>query len=144
MLLLCYLRKGAVYVPVLAKTEAGFYKWIEPITVTPVASAAALRDALKEVIARGNPIIPTPPPATTDPLPIALKQAGVKTWRAWERSTTCWKISENDSIYKIVGQKEGRHGGWVDDPEQTVTLLTGTPVDHLIDRVIGILQAAAE
>jgi hypothetical protein len=143
MLHICYLRNGSVFMPLLARTEAGFYKWIDPIAVVPVASTAELHQALADVIACGNPIIPTPKP-NNDPVPATLKQAGVKTWKAWERSTTCWKLSENDGVYQIVGQKEGRHGGWVDDHDQTIKFPSGTSADRVIDRLIEILQAAAQ
>ena len=139
----CWLRKGHFYMPVLAKTVAGFYQGIDPVAVIPVSQTAELRRAIAETIAQGNPVIPTPSPKEI-PLPSVLKYAGVKTWKAFERDALSWKITENNGIYQIVGQRDGRYGGTVDDPDQTITFPSGTPIDDVIDRMIAILQQAAQ
>lgn len=144
MLYLCYLRRGVVYMSVYAKTEAGFYRGIEPVTFVPVSQTTELHRAIAETITRGNPIIPTPRYGETSvTMPIILKHAGVKAWQAFEHGALSWKIREKDGVYQIVGQREGRYGGWVDDPDQTITFPSGTTIDQVIDRLIEILQEAA-
>ena len=145
MIYSCDLRKGFVYMSVFAKTEAGFYRAIEPVIIVSVSQTTELHRAISETIARGNPTIPTPHYGEISAtIPIILKHAGVKTWNAFERGSRCWMIREKDGTYQIVGQREGEYGGWVDDPEQTTMFPSGTSVDLVIDRLIEILQAAAK
>jgi hypothetical protein len=145
MLYSCDLRKGVVYMCVFAKTEAGFYRAIEPVTFVPVSQTAELHRAVAETIACGNPIIPTPRYEEKSAIEsIILKHAGVKTWSAFERGALSWMMREKNGIYQIVGQRKGEYGGWVDDPEQTTTFPSGTSIDQAIDRLIEILQEAAK
>ena len=141
MVFLCWLRKGSFYMPVLAKTVAGFYRGIDPVSVVPVSQTTEMHRAIAETIARGNPIIPTPSPKEAD-LPSLLKHAGVKTWAAFDRDALSWKIREEDGIYQIVGQRDGKYGGTVDDPDQTITFPSGARLDDVIDRMVAILQEA--
>ena len=60
----------------MAKTEAGIYTDIEPVTVVPVADTDALMAAIKKTMVRGNPIIPTPK-RDSWPEPVVLKYAKV-------------------------------------------------------------------
>jgi hypothetical protein len=138
----CYLRKGIVYLSTFGKVESGGYRGTDPRYFVPVAETANLRHAFQEIVARGNPIVPSLNRGDHPPSPL-LKYAGVKTWSAFNRTARSWSIDERDGIYQIVGQRKGPHGGFVDDPEQTVTMPSGSTADDVIDRVIAILQAAA-
>jgi hypothetical protein len=53
----CYLRKGIVYLPTYALAEAGFYTMIDPAAAVPVSDTEALKRALIETFARGNPTV---------------------------------------------------------------------------------------
>jgi hypothetical protein len=142
MLHYCYLRKGVVYVPTVAKTFAGFYLGMDPVAVVPVSHTADLRRALQETIARGNPRVSTPSRGNFPP-PVTLKYAGVKSWAAFERSALNWTIVKKGGAYHIKIGRRRREGGWEDDPDQIITLPPGSGVDEVCDRMVAILQAHA-
>ncbi len=137
-----YLRNGTVYLATMGKMDRGFYRGVEPVTMLPALNGEELRQALKAMIARGNPDVPMlrrrewPPPVT-------LKYAKVKTWSAFERGLLFWTIEEKDGVFQINGQKKHSDGNWRDDPEQMIIFPWGTAVDDVIDRMITIIQAAA-
>jgi hypothetical protein len=140
MLYHCYLRKGMVYVPTVAKMDVGFYRDTEPVSVVAAGESSDLRRALAQAIARGNPpMVSVPRPL--QPPPILLKYAGVKTWSAFARGTSTWSISEEKGIWQIIGTRLERGGGWVDDPDQTITFPSGSGIDEVCDRMAAILQA---
>jgi hypothetical protein len=61
MLYNCFLKKGVVYVPTVAKLQTGAYTDIEPVAVVPVSNTESLRRAFLDAIARKNAIVPNPP-----------------------------------------------------------------------------------
>jgi hypothetical protein len=140
----CTLKNGIVYVPTVARTEAGFYMLREPVAVVPAANTEALRRALHDVMARGNVIIPTPK-RNAYPPPVLPKYAGEKTWSAFMRGVSEWKINEKNGNYQIVQYRENPKGdgSWVEDPNKKNELPPGSTIDDVIDRMIAILQAAA-
>jgi hypothetical protein len=137
-----YLRNGTVYLTTMGKMDRGFYRGVEPVIALPASNGEDLRQALRVMIARGNPDVPMlrrrewPPPVT-------LKYAKVKTWSAFERGLLFWTIKEKDGAFQINGQKKHSDGNWRDDPEQMIILPSGTAVDDVIERMIAIVQAAA-
>jgi hypothetical protein len=138
-----YLRKGTLFVPTNGRVEGGgILRDIEPVEVVPISNIEAVRQALRATIARGNPAIPHPPRGTRLQ-PVVLKYAGVKTWSAFARYATRWRIREKDGSYQIGGYRKHEKGYWVEDPEQTIQFPAGTTVDEVIDRTIAILQDAA-
>jgi hypothetical protein len=140
----CRLKNGIVYVPTVARTEAGFYMIREPVAVVPAANTEALRRALHDVMARGNAIIPTPK-RNAYPPPVLPKYAGEKTWSAFMRGVSEWKINEKDGSYQIVQYRENPKGdgSWVEDPDRKVEFSPETTIDDVIDRLIAIVQDAA-
>lgn len=138
-----HLRGGTVYMPTMAKMDKGFYRGVEPVAVVSVSNTDALRQALVETIARGNPDVPMLRRREW-PAPVVLKYAGVKTWSAFERGTQLWSIEDKNDGLQIAGQKKQSDGMWNDDPEQTFTFPAGTAVEDVIDRIIAVLQAAAQ
>lgn len=94
-MMLChiYLRKGTVYVPTVAKTEAGFFVDVEPVAVIEGSDRARIADAIKKTIIKGNPTIETPT-RLTFPKPVVLSYANVKSWATFEKSSLCWKASK--------------------------------------------------
>jgi hypothetical protein len=66
-----------------------------------MSNTDALRQALLDTIARGNPAVPRLARGQSYS-PVTLKYAGVKTWSAFERGTSYWGIEERDGIFRIV------------------------------------------
>jgi hypothetical protein len=60
MFFICTLRDELVYLPRVAKTEAGFYMNCEPVSVISVANADRLYRVLEDVMKKGNAVVPTP------------------------------------------------------------------------------------
>ena len=138
-----YLRQGKVFVPTFGRVDKGLYRDIDPVDVVDVSDTDALRQALHETIARGNPPTPYYPRGGPYPQPVVVKYAGVKSWSAFARGASPWNIKEKDGIYQIVGHRKGQ-SGWVEDPEQKIELPPGTTLDQVIDRMIAILQGATQ
>jgi hypothetical protein len=87
-------------------------------------------------------MVPQPQRRDDWPPPVVLKYAGVKSWSAFERGLRVWDLKENDGIFQIAGNTRVSHG-WVEDRKQTIMFPSGTSVDHVIDRMVAILQDAA-
>jgi hypothetical protein len=137
------LRGGIVYVPTMGKMDKGFYRGIEPVTVVPATNSDALRTSLLDTIARGNPVVPVPKRREWPP-PVVLRYAGVKSWPAFERGMALWGIEERDGIWHIIGKRKKADGTTIDDPEQTISFPPGAPVQDVVNRMIAILQQAAQ
>jgi hypothetical protein len=142
MYLQVYLRKGRVYVPTVAETDAGFYMNVEPVAVIPVADLDALRNAFRDVLARGTIIIPTPK-RNAYPPSLLPRYAGVKTDRAFMQQAAHWSIDDKGGEYKIVGYRVHEDGYWVQDPAQKIDFSANSTVDDVIGRMIAILQETA-
>jgi hypothetical protein len=76
--------------------------------------------------------------------PVLLKYAGVKTWSTFARGASHWSIKEKDGKYQIVGHRTHRDGYWVEDSDQKTDFPPGATVDEVVERMIVILQDAAE
>jgi hypothetical protein len=138
----CYLRRGIVYLPTVGVIDKGFYREIEPVAVVPLSNIEALRMALSDTMARGNPKVPSLGQSQKPP-PVILKYAGVKTWTAFAHATSTWGFGEQDGAFQIVGYRDSATGGWEQDPDNIVTLPSGSTPEEAVDRIILILQAAA-
>ena len=136
-----YLRTGKVFIPTFGRVPGGPYRDIEPVAVVDVSNAEDLRRAFRETIARGNP--PVGPYPRPNPPPVVVKCAGVKSWGAFARGALPWSMEEENGIFQIIGRQR-TSDGWVEDPEQTVAFPPGTTLDQVIDRMIAILQRAAQ
>lgn len=137
-----YLRKGVVFVPTVARTEAGYYMGIEPLRVVPVDDSAAVQAAIKDAMSAGNPIVPTPTRANF-PESNLLKYAKVRSWSAFEKNALNWTIDENAGIYKICPGRRHPEGGWEDDPERIETLPADATIEQVARRVAALLADAA-
>jgi hypothetical protein len=143
MLFHTYLRNSVVYVPTVAVRGGGpVYTDIEPIAVVPVTDVKALHRALLEAIARRNVTVPVPKGKW--PAPVLLKYAGVRTWSAFARNALTWSIEENDGSYRILGYRKHPKGYWEQDPDQNIQMPAAATVDDVVDRMISILQEAAQ
>ena len=137
-----YLRNGIVYLPTMGKMDKGFYRGVEPVAVVPASNSEALRRALAETLARGNPTVPTLRRSEWPP-PVLLKYAGVKNWSTFEHGMLLWDIKEDAGCFRIESNSKRSNGMWLEDPQETIKFAPGTSVDRVIDRMIAILQAAA-
>jgi len=142
MLCHLYLRKGVVYIPTLGKVDKGYYRGIEPVAVVPLSNAEAIRHALLNTVARGNPPTSRLAPGQSYS-PITLKYAGVKNWQTFERGTAYWSIKEDSGIFRIIAHRKAEQG-WEEDEAQSQLFPAGTPVDEVIDQMISILQAGPQ
>lgn len=129
-----YLRKGTVYIPTVAKTEAGFFMDVEPVAVIERSDRTGIVDAIKATIANGNPIVQTPT-RLTFPKPAVLSYANVKSWATFEKSAICWEISKQQSVLQFRPQRKHPDGGWEDDPEK-IEIFTGPDA---IDQIAGVV-----
>ena len=136
------LRDGIVYLPTMGKMDTGFYRAIEPVAVIPATNSDALRKALLNTMARGNPTVPMLKRREWPP-PVVLKHARVRSWSAFERGMTIWGIEQRDGIWRIIGKRKKADGMMVDDPEQIIGFPTGASVEDVVDRMSAILQEAA-
>jgi len=134
-----YLRRGTVYLPTVGKMGEGFYRDVEPLDVISASNTKALRQALAEAIARGNPNVPMLQRHEWA-APLVLKQAGVKSWSAFERGMQLWAIEDKDGAFRIIGKKKKPDGTTIDDPEKTIAFPSGATVHDVIERMMAILQ----
>lgn len=143
MLCHVYLRKGTIYLPTMGIVEKGFYRGIEPVTVVSVANTEALRQALLAIIARGNPTVPRLRRSEYPP-PVLLKYAGVRTWSAFDRDASLWTIGEEGGRFVIIPYKKRPTGESVQDQNEGIEFPPGSSADVVIERIIAILQQAAQ
>ena len=97
-----YFRKGTVFIPTVAKTDAGFFMDIDPVAVVEGVNHQTVAEAIKAVISKGNPTVATPTRATF-PKPVILKYANVKSWATFEKGAFCWTIKKKDHSHPISG-----------------------------------------
>ena len=138
----CYLRKGIVYLPTVGVVDKGFYREIEPVFIAPLSNIEALRRALREAVARGNPKVPSLGQTQKSP-PVVLKYAGVKTWTAFARGTSTWGLGKESEAFQIIGYRDAATGGWEQDPDNIESFPKNSTIDDVIERMITILEAAA-
>ena len=141
MLCNLYIRNGIVYVPTVAKTEAGFYLDIDPVRTVPIGESNRLQAAIAAAMSAGNLAIPTPSYGAF-PKPVILKHAAVRSWSAFERSATYWRISEKDGRYCFGPGRRAADRGWEDDPANEELLPAEATVDTVAQRVACVLAAA--
>ncbi len=137
-----YLRSVTVYLPTVAQTDAGFYLDLEPVQVVSVADTPALRRAIQQTLASGNPRVPSPSRGKF-PKPVVLKYANVKSWAIFERSTLYWKVVEKDGIYQIIPGRRAQTGGWEDDPIAKGLLPADIAIAEVAARLAPLVQMAA-
>ena len=138
-----YFRKGKVYVPIVARTEAGYYLNIEPVAVVDADDFGGVVSAIQAAIERGNPAVPTPSRANF-PKPVVLRYAGVKSWPQFERESLNWSVEKTVDVYRIVPGRCAPDGGWVDDDVHAETLPPGTTPEAVAKRMARIIQGVAK
>lgn len=126
-----YLRKGSVFIPTVARTEAGYFMDIEPVLVIEHADAHKLSDGIRTAIRTGNPIVPTPS-RSSFPEPVVLKYAGVKSWSTFERNAHCWMLEQKDSVFTLHSPDISKPEDWNDSYSVIQTFSTEDALDELI------------
>jgi hypothetical protein len=139
----CYLRKSIVYIPTQGMMDKGLYRNVEPVAVVPLSNTEALRAAFSVAIARGNPRVALPKQSEIPP-PILPKYAGVKSWSIFARDASTWAIDERSGKFKIIKYRKDSRLGWAEDRDNVEEFPAGTTATQVIDRMITILQEAAQ
>ena len=135
-----YLHKGTVFVPTVAKTEAGFFFDVEPVAVIERFDHVRIADAIKWVVIKGNPVIETPT-RLTFPKPAVLNYANVKSWAAFEKKALCWIVTKKEDVLQVCPQRKKPTGGWDDDTERKETFTGTTAIDEIANIVAGEISA---
>jgi hypothetical protein len=140
-----YIRNGTAYVPTVAQAQAGghlgYFMEIDPVAVVSVTDTEALQRAIKEVVSKGNPIVPAPPTRAAFPKPVVLKHAKVKSWSAFAEGTLPWTIVEQSGNYQIKPKRRRSDKGWEDDPTRIESLPFGTTIDEVVQRLVAMVQS---
>jgi hypothetical protein len=135
-----YLSVATVYVPTVARTEAGFYVEVEPVSVVSAREVGALQNAVIEYIHRGNPTTPT---RKAFPKPVLLKYGNIKSWSAFEKSASLWTLEEKGGVYQIKPGRPCIDGGWEESHERVESFAPGATVEAVAQRIASLLQTAA-
>jgi hypothetical protein len=110
-----YLYRNFIYVPNVARTEAGFFWDIEPVFVCDDNNQTEFLDILECVIANNNPKVPTP---SRDTPPVILKYVEVKSWRTLEKHGDCFTIIKGEFEIEIRETAHDEKGRWIFDPSR--------------------------
>lgn len=132
---LLFVRKGKVFVPTMARTEAGYYLGIEPVAVIDCDDRGAIHSVLVDTIQRGNPVIPTPSRSNfpRDPL---LKYANVKSISTFEQTAQCWKVGRYANEYVIAPYRPSSSGGSQEDNSSRESLPLDQPIQSIVQRLM--------
>ena len=137
---LLIIRKDQVFIPTMARTEAGFYMGIEPVEIVEANAHEKVENAMIRSVGRGNPIISTPSRDSYPESPL-LKYAKVKTASTFERSAQSWKLSIVNDAYEIGPYKKVKPAGSIEDLGRTEALPISEPltvvVHRLVERALG-------
>jgi hypothetical protein len=128
-------RRGKVYVPTTARTEAGFYLAIEPVLVADESDTSAVEEAVISTVERGNPVVPTPSRNDYKEY-VLLKHAGVKSLSTFEKSARTWKLSRRGVNFLIAPYRPGRHGGAEEDLERQESIPDTVPLTEVVRRLV--------
>jgi hypothetical protein len=133
-------RRGKVFVPTMARTEAGFYLAIDPVEVVDASDLAAIESAFLSAIQRGNPTVPTP---SRDGYPewVVLKHAGVKSASKFERLAESWALSISGDNYSLTPYKPFEPRGAMEDREHAELVPTTTPLPEVVRRLVQKARA---
>lgn len=142
MLLHFSILKRVVYIPTVAKTEAGFYEDIEPVAVIELSDTNTLRSVLEQRLIEGNPIIPTPKAAGRATSPI-LKYSPIKSLSKFDKEAAYWRIYEKGGIYEFGPLKRRIDRGWEEDPEKMRKMSSESTLDDVVDQVVKSVQASS-
>ena len=117
----------------------------EPVAVISAGHADELRHAFQDAMAKGNEMVPTPRRDAYPP-PVLPKYAGAKNWSAFKKGSSEWSITEENGNYEIIPYRKDPDGSesWLEDKVNKITFAPGTTRDQVIERMIQIIQTAAQ
>jgi hypothetical protein len=95
-----YVFRNHVFIPTVAKTQAGYHLEIEPVEHLSLTSPE-LPQVLGEVLKRGNPEVPTPSRANF-PKPWMLKYRSAKSWKKFSEIADLWSLTEHQGTYMLA------------------------------------------
>ena len=137
-----FIRKGKVFVPTTAKTEAGYYLGIEPVAVVDATDRAAVKAAFLDAVSRGNPIVPTPSRSNFPPDPL-LKYANVKSVSELAKSAHSWQLTKYATEYVAAPDRPGKYGGSEQDDGKKQVFPADEPMDRIVSRLVDHALAAS-
>lgn len=137
-------RRGKAYLAVDAHMEGGGYLAIEPV-FTAELTVDSLTAAFEQVIAEGNPEIPTPTKEEMqrreDPI---LKAAGVRSWKELAKGGAAYTILwEEDTITLYISRLD-RKGRFEVDPAKTRTFAKDTPLRTIVEAILEDVHSRPE
>lgn len=129
-----YVRNGTAFVPNVARTEAGFILDVEPVRVAKLNDTPSLESAIEQAMAAGNPRVPTP---TRDEYkkPFLIGLAGVRTWKAFERTGACFTVFRGEDGLEITETARNDDGEWVEAPSLNQNLPGNSPALAIAKRI---------
>jgi hypothetical protein len=134
-----YVRNGTAYLPLTARTQAGFYLQIEPVEVAAIEDSLQFASALRSVIARGNPVVPTPP-RNAFPKPVILRYAKVRSLKQFENGTAYWTLSKRDDGWTFGPWKRADRG-WEEDQKLETQMGAEESLEAVLQSLIGAVQS---
>jgi len=130
-----YIYKGRAFLPIVARTEAGFLLDMEPVCAAPFNDFESFTAAIAAAIATGNPRIPTPG-RDEFTKPVVLRVAGIRSWKAFQRSGACFTICRMPTEDRLYETGRDENGRWVDDPALTQTLPANSTAAEIARRIM--------
>ncbi|PYR27202.1 MAG: hypothetical protein DMF98_06605 [Acidobacteria bacterium] len=130
-----YLYKNRLYVPRLARTDAGFYLEQEPVSSVEPAPAE-LRVLLESRIREGNPVTAAPMRKEYPSLPRVVRAAGARTARAFEREARLWAVELTSNRMKLEALERHPDGGWVQPQRAQEFPSTSEGMDALVSTIL--------
>ena len=132
-------KTGAVLVPAVAKTEAGFWLDTEPVEVADATFPVSVSEAIKKSAARARIIVPTPP--RSSPKPVVLGYANVKSWSAFAKTHELLSIVRTDAgQYLVNPHRRLEGGGYVVKANGGKQLPAGSTLDDAIARLVSLMM----
>ena len=132
-----YVRDGMVYIPTTASIGGNGFLDVDPVDRVALVDGGAVRSAVLDTIARGNPKIAAPD--RSDEPPIAVVKAGsFPTWASFERTASVWCFGHRANGWQLIPYRRDRQGVLVADKDRA-TRLDGER-DAAVDYMVAILQ----
>jgi hypothetical protein len=111
-----------VFVPTMAKTDAGFWLEIDPVEEAATYDVSSIAAALQRCAARGNPAVPTPS-RSRFPDWVVLKPANKKKLRDFEKEYELLSVERKPDAYLIRKHHRSKEGrGYEPEREARLTL----------------------
>ncbi len=139
-----YIRKGKAYIPVLAKTDDGFYLNVSPVYTVDL-DIENLANIIGEVLKAGNPRIPTPSTDEMRRLPQPVLQAAkVTSWKKLAQGGTAYDISERPEGYTLEFSKKDEKGRFVTDSYKTREFPLSTDLKEIVQAMFEDIHSHPE